>query len=149
MKRNSRLSSMLHILVHMAADQDKAMTSEQLAGFVNTNAVVVRRAFSGLREAGIVASARGHGGGWHLARAPETISLAEICEALGESLLPFGTEPEAPGCLVEQAVIGALDDFRRVAEKLLAEKLGRVSLADIAADVRHRFELIGKSSHAV
>ena len=149
MKRNSRLSSMLHILVHMAASRDEAMTSEQLAGFVHTNAVVIRRAFAGLRDAGIVASVRGHGGGWHLARAPDTITLAEICSALGESLLPFGTEPEAPGCLVEQAVIGALDEFRREAEKLLAEKLDRVSLADIAADVRHRFELEGTSSHAL
>ncbi|WP_457941143.1 Rrf2 family transcriptional regulator [Mesorhizobium sp. 10J20-29] len=148
MKRNSRLSSMLHILVHMAPSRDEAMTSEQLAGFVHTNAVVIRRAFAGLREAGIVASARGHGGGWQLAKAPETISLAEICTALGESLLPFGTEPEAPGCLVEQAVIGALDEFRRDAEKLLAEKLSRVSLADIAATVGPNMQLTGAHNNA-
>jgi len=140
---------MLHILVHMAARRDEAMTSELLAGFVQTNPVVIRRAFAGLRDAGIVASTRGHGGGWQLARTPEQISLAEICSALGESLLPFGTEPQAPGCLVEQAVIGALDEFRREAERLLAEKLGRVSLADIALDVRRRFELEGTSSHAL
>ncbi|TIT03081.1 Rrf2 family transcriptional regulator [Mesorhizobium sp.] len=144
MKRNSRLSSTLHILVHMAETQERALTSEQLATFIHTNPVVVRRTI-----AGIVTSSRGHGGGWQLGRAPEKISLAEISAALGETLLPFGTEPESPGCLVEQAVIAALDDFRVAAERLLAEKLSRITLADLAADFHRRYELIGVTSHAV
>ncbi|TGV50897.1 transcriptional regulator, partial [Mesorhizobium sp. M2D.F.Ca.ET.160.01.1.1] len=88
-------------------------------------------------------------GGWQLGRAPEEISLAEISVALGETLLPFSTEPESPGCLVEQAVIAVLDDFRVAAEKLLAEKLSRITLADLTADFRRRYALIGVSSHAV
>lgn len=149
MKRNSRLSSTLHILVHMTETQEHALTSEQLATFIHTNPVVVRRTIAGLRDAGIVTSSRGHGGGWQLGRAPEKISLAEISAALGETLLPFGTEPESPGCLVEQAVIAALDDFRVEAERLLAAKLSRITLADLAADFRRRYELIGVTSHAV
>jgi Rrf2 family protein len=149
MKRNSRLSSTLHILVHMTETQEHALTSEQLATFIHTNPVVVRRTIAGLRDAGIVTSSRGHGGGWQLGRAPEKISLAEISAALGETLLPFGTEPESPGCLVEQAVIAALDDFRVEAERLLAEKLSRITLADLAADFHRRYELIGVTSHAV
>lgn len=149
MKRNSRLSSTLHILVHMTETQEHALTSEQLATFIHTNPVVVRRTIAGLREAGIVTSSRGHGGGWQLGRAPEKISLAEISAALGETLLPFGTEPESPGCLVEQAVMAALDNFRVEAERLLAEKLSRITLADLAADFRRRYELIGVTSHAV
>jgi Rrf2 family protein len=149
MKRNSRLSSALHILTHMVEADDRILTSERLASFIHTNPVVVRRTIAGLREAGIVSSTRGHGGGWQLSRPPEKISLAEVSAALGESLLPFSTEPESPGCLVEQAVIGVLEDFRREAEKLLAEKLSRVTLADLAADFRNRFEKIGATSHAV
>jgi Rrf2 family protein len=148
MKRNSRLCSILHILVHMAEAKDGALTSKKLAAFISTNAVVVRRTAAGLRAAGIVISSRGHQGGWQLARPPEEITLADITAALGESLLPFSTEPESPGCLVEEAVIAALDDFRKEAERLLAEKLARVTLADLTADFRRRFELIGKSSHA-
>ncbi|TIT60168.1 MAG: transcriptional regulator, partial [Mesorhizobium sp.] len=52
-------------------------------------------------------------------------------------------------CLVEQAVIAVLDDFRVAAEKLLAEKLSRITLADLTADFRRRYALIGVSSHAV
>ncbi|MCV3205979.1 Rrf2 family transcriptional regulator [Mesorhizobium sp. YC-39] len=149
MKRNSRLSSTLHILVHMVETREHALTSEQLATFIHTNPVVVRRTIAGLRDAGIVTSSRGHGGGWQLGRAPESISLAEISAALGETLLPFSSEPESPGCLVEQAVIAALDDFRVEAERLLAEKLSHITLADLAADFRRRYELIGVTSHAV
>ncbi|MBZ9895920.1 Rrf2 family transcriptional regulator [Mesorhizobium sp. BR1-1-6] len=149
MKRNSRLSSTLHILVHMAEKPERALTSEQLATFIHTNPVVVRRNIAGLRDAGIVTSSRGHGGGWLLGRPPDEISLAEISAALGETLLPFGTEPESPGCLVEQAVIAVLDDFRIAAEKLLAEKLSRITLADLTSDFRRRYDLIGVSSHAV
>jgi Rrf2 family protein len=149
MKRNSRFSSALHMLVHMAEAGGRALTSEELSSFIHTNPVVVRRSIAGLREAGIVASSRGHGGGWQLGRAPGEISLAEISAALGETLLPFSTEPESPGCLVEQAVIAALEDFRTEAERLLAEKLGRITLADLAADFRRRYDEIGVTSHAV
>jgi Rrf2 family protein len=149
MKRNSRFSSALHMLVHMAEAGGRALTSEELSSFIHTNPVVVRRSIAGLREAGIVASSRGHGGGWQLGRAPDQISLAEISAALGETLLPFSTEPESPGCLVEQAVIAALEDFRTEAERLLAEKLGRITLADLAADFRRRYDEIGVTSHAV
>ncbi|TIW85478.1 MAG: transcriptional regulator, partial [Mesorhizobium sp.] len=34
-------------------------------------------------------------------------------------------------------------------EKLLAEKLSRITLADLTADFRRRYALIGVSSHAV
>ncbi|NGO52559.1 RrF2 family transcriptional regulator [Allomesorhizobium camelthorni] len=149
MKRNSRFSSALHMLVHMAEAGGRALTSEELSSFIHTNPVVVRRSIAGLREAGVVASSRGHGGGWQLGRAPERITLAEISSALGETLLPFSTEPESPGCLVEQAVIAALEGFRTEAERLLAEKLGRITLADLAADFRRRYDEIGVTSHAV
>src|SRR5690606_38858328 len=42
MKRDSRLSSVLHALLHMAA-HDAPMTSEVLARCMGTNPVVVRR----------------------------------------------------------------------------------------------------------
>src|ERR671910_727562 len=145
MKRNSKFSSALHMLVHMAEAGGRALTSEELSSFIHTNPVVVRRTIAGLREAGVVASSRGHGGGWQLGRAPDQISLAEISSALGETLLPFSTEPESPGCLVEQAVIAALEDFRTEAERLLAEKLGRITLADLAADFRRRYDEIGET----
>lgn len=138
MKRNSRLSAVLHLLLHMGEAGPRALTSEQLASFIRTNPVVVRRIIAGLRDAGIVASERGPGGGWRLGRPLNEISLAEISATLGENLVPFSLEPESPGCLVEEAVLTALADFRREAEQLLMAKLAKITLADLAAGFSHR-----------
>ena len=131
-KRDRRLSVALHVLVHLAERPD-LRTSEDLARCVGTNPVVIRRTLAGLREAGLVRSLAGHGGGWSLARGAEAISLGEVCEALGERLL-FTIDLAAPsGCRVQAAVDGVLGDFLHDAEALLLERLGRVSIASIAA----------------
>lgn len=137
MKRSSRFSVALHVLVHLAEHPGETATSESLAACVRTNPVVVRRTLAGLREAGLVASAAGHGGGWSLARDAAEITVREVYEALGERLL-IAIDPalREAGCRVERAVSGALDDFLADAEALLAERLGRITLADLSASVR-------------
>ena len=62
MKRDSKLSGVLHALLHMA-EMEGPVTSESLAMAMQTHPVVVRRVMAGLREAGFVSSAKGHGGG--------------------------------------------------------------------------------------
>lgn len=102
---------------------------------MNTNAVVARRVMAGLREAGIVHSEKGHGGGWTLAQRPEDVTLRDIYAALGAPrLLAFGNRSEQPSCLVEQAVNAALDDARMQAEKVLLARMEGVTLASIARD---------------
>eukprot|EP01034_Spumella_vulgaris_P009550 gene9550-12112_t len=51
MKKDSRLSGVLHCLLHMA-EHDAPSTSEALAAAMQTNPVVVRRLMAGLRDAG-------------------------------------------------------------------------------------------------
>jgi Rrf2 family protein len=118
MKRDSRLSGVLHVLLHMA-EQSGPATSEMLAKAMSTNPVVIRRIMAGLREQGYVRSEKGHGGGWTLARDLAEITLRDIYDALGRpSLLAMGNRTEAPGCLVEQAVNTALDKAFHDAEAL-------------------------------
>jgi Rrf2 family protein len=149
MKRNSRLSAALHALVHMAQDPSRPRTSEEVSRWLTTNPVVVRRVFAGLREAGLISTDRGRGGGITLARRPEDISLAEISDALGESLLPEAPAPESPGCLVEAAVDELLEETRREAEVLLRARLARISLAELASGFRQRFSEKGMNHHAL
>jgi Rrf2 family protein len=138
MKRSNRLSVALHVLVHLATRSSAPMTSEQLAACVRTNPVVIRRTLAGLREAGLVTSMAGHGGGWSLARDPARISLGEVCAALGERLLFAVDLALRSGCQVQVAVSGVLDGFLRDAEALLLDRLGGISLADLAAQVQVR-----------
>lgn len=135
MKRDSRLSVALHVLLHMAGQDDQPVTSEQMAAWAMTNPVVIRRTFAGLREAGIVVSTKGHGGGWRLGRATSAITLAQIQDALGEPLITLGKADESPGCAVERAVNDALDEAVAEARDLLNRKLATISLADLAADI--------------
>jgi DNA-binding IscR family transcriptional regulator len=145
MKRDSRLSGVLHVLLHMA-DQPGPVTSEALAKAMDTNPVVIRRIMAGLRERGYIQSARGHGGGWTLSCDLSHVTLRDIYSALGcSSLLAIGHRTEAPGCLVEQAVNSALDQAFRDAEALLLARLGEVTLAALGADVHHRLASRGGS----
>ncbi len=138
MKRDSRLSGVLHILLHMAR-QPGPQTSETLARAMETNPVVVRRLMAGLREQGLVRSEKGHGGGWVIARDLDRITLRDIYEALGEpEILAMGNRTEAPGCLVEQAVNAALGSAFDEAEALLLRRFGEVTLAQLSADVVDR-----------
>lgn len=138
MRRDSRLSGVLHVLLHMA-EHVKPMTSEVLAQAMETNPVVIRRIMAGLRDSGYVRSEKGHGGGWTLARNLADITLRDVYEALGRPhLLAIGNRTEAPGCLVEQAVNQALGEAFDAAEALLLARLGDVTLAALSADFHAR-----------
>src|SRR4028118_301426 len=110
MKRGGRLSVALHILAHLAEAGGRPTTSEELAAHCQTNPVVIRRSLAGLREAGIVASVKGHGGGRTAARPPPPLSLREVYAGLGErgELVP-DPRPSPHGCLIEAAIGDALD----------------------------------------
>ncbi|WP_448116242.1 Rrf2 family transcriptional regulator [Mesorhizobium amorphae] len=140
MKRDSRLSGVLHVLLHMA-EEGRPMTSEQLSRTLSTNPVVIRRIMAGLRDMGIVQSERGHGGGWTISRDLASVSLRDVYAALGEPMVfALGNRQETPDCLVEQAVNAALNDAFHQAEALLIQRLGEVTLADLAADFHERWK---------
>jgi Rrf2 family protein len=140
MKKDSRLSSVLHVLLHMAHSEGP-LTSEALARMLGTHPVVVRRVLASLRERGYVASTKGHGGGWIVACDLHAVTLLDVYRAVGApTVFAMGHRLEQPRCLVEQAVNAALDDAFREAEALLAGRLGSVTLADLAADFGRRMK---------
>jgi len=55
--------------------------------------------FGKLRRAGLVASARGPGGGYRLARGSDTISIGDIVGAVEEQIQATRCHPEAGGCM--------------------------------------------------
>ena len=132
MRNDSRLSRMLHVLLHMAR-HDGPMTSEAIARMLGTNAVVVRRTMAGLRDAGYVRSGKGHGGGWVIAADLATVTLLDIHRAVGgPRLVAIGHEHPDADCAVERAVNQALDESLREAEALLVARLQAVTLAELA-----------------
>jgi DNA-binding IscR family transcriptional regulator len=148
MRQDGRLSGVLHVLLHMA-ERDGPATSEHLAKAMDTNPVVIRRIMAGLRDKGLVRSAKGHGGGWALSCDLAEITLRDIYDALGEpGLLAIGNRSAAPECLVEQAVNAALSDAFDQAEALLLARLGGVTLAMLSADFHQRLAARPHHSHS-
>ena len=143
MKRDSRFSDVLHVLLHMA-EAGGPVTSQALAKAMGSHPVAVRRTLAELRRQGHVRSEKGHGGGWSLACDLAQVTLRDIHDALGApGLVAFGHRTEAPGCLVEQAVNAALDRAAREAEALLLARLGAVTLATLSADFHRRLAARG------
>jgi DNA-binding IscR family transcriptional regulator len=149
MKRDSRLSNVLHALLHMA-EHDGPMSSDVLAQCMNTNPVVVRRTMGLLREHGIVSSARGHAGGWTIEADFRKVTIRQLYEALGEPVVfAMGNRNDETQCLVEQSVNVMLDDAFVEAERLLLERFAAVTLADLAAEFTRRHATHKrKSKHA-
>jgi Rrf2 family protein len=138
MKRNSRLSVALHVLLHLAQHPERPMTSEEMAECAGAHPVVIRQTFAGLRDAGIVATRKGRGGGWRLARPPAEVTLEQVQRALGERVVAVEAVADVPGCVVEQAVHHALDDALAEATRVLDQRLAAITLADLAAGASRR-----------
>lgn len=131
MKRNSRLSLALHTLSHMAYGIEDAQTSADIADHAGTNPVVVRRVLGKLRSAGLLVSERGHSGGWRLARETKHITLADVYDALGESLVAPRGQTEARTCSVAQSLEAQVSQIMKEIEESLVERLSRTTIADI------------------
>ncbi|KQR31891.1 Rrf2 family transcriptional regulator [Rhizobium sp. Leaf155] len=144
MRQDTRLSRVLHVLIHMEK-HEKPATSDAIAAMLQTNPVVVRRTMAGLRDAGYVTSEKGHGGGWVLARPLAEITLLDIHKALGNpDMFSIGLSGDNPACVIEQSVNVALADAMTEAQALLLSRFGKITLADLA---RESFKRWAQSGH--
>ncbi len=130
-KRNSRLFLALHSLAHMAEEPGRTYTSDELAKHICTNPVVVRRVLGNLRKAGILAAKKGHAGGWRLAHAPETITLADVYLALDESLAVYDEGENTPACSTERALQKKISGVLREIEQGLIQKLADIPISKV------------------
>jgi Rrf2 family protein len=135
MAANTRFATGVHAMVLLAAEPDGLKTSEEIAGKLNLNPVVVRRIFSLLGRAGLLESQKGPHGGSKLARSAKQISLADIYRALDGGEL-FHTakltsgQPGKVGAALKRA-------FAR-AEEAVREELEKTTLNQIAKKAKGR-----------
>lgn len=143
MRHDGRLSRMLHVLLHME-EQQRPMTSEEIAGMLGTNPALVRRTLAGLREGGHVVSERGHGGGWMLGRPLSDMTLRDVYDAVGApDVFALGLADDRPQCLVEQAVNTALRRSLDEARALLLQRFAEIRVSDLRDDFASRAAALG------
>jgi Rrf2 family protein len=128
MAANTRFATGVHALVLLAAEPDGLQTSEDIAGQLNINPVVIRRVFSSLHQAGLLDSQKGPHGGSRLARPAKGITLRDIYEALdGGELFHSAAVVSAQTAKVGSALKKVFGD----AEKALRDELDKTRLSDL------------------
>jgi Rrf2 family protein len=139
---SSKLSVGIHILTGLALHRGEALTSEQIAGSVNTNPVVIRRLLGLFREAGFVESKPGVGGGWMLVVDPKRITLLDVLrtvEPRNETFALHRSEPnhECPvGCNIQDV----LTEIYAEVQEGMAKRLARSSIATVMVALKERIQ---------
>lgn len=133
MKRNSRLSLALHTLGHMATEPEIMSRSTDIASHAGTNPVVVRRVLGYLRQAGLLISEKGRGGGWRLARSPHHITLADVYLAVQARPISDEKPSEHCECTIEKALGTRLTTLMDEIEQTLLQRLSETTIAELAS----------------
>ena len=133
---NTRFAVAVHVLTLLAQNGGEPVTSEYVAGSVNTNPSLVRRLLGALARAGLTTSQLGAGGGALLARAPSEITLRDVWRAVDEGeLFALHRERANPQCPVGRNIQAALTAHFDSATRALEASLARTTIADVLRDV--------------
>jgi Rrf2 family protein len=137
----------IHVLSVLAYKEGDRVTSQGLAGSVNTNPVVVRRLLLALQRARLVETSKGVGAGSRLSRSPRRINLAEVYRAV-EACEPFAPPSRHPnaGCPVGRIMSETLDRIFCSAQAALERELEKTSLADVIEVIKARQKGVPKKA---
>lgn len=137
MKISSRFTVATHIL-SLIATQEPPLTSERIAGSVNTNPVVIRRISGQLKKAGLIAVKAGTGGAT-LLKPLDQITLLEVYKAVDSvedgELFQFHENPN-PNCEVGAHIQGAMEQTLRDAQTAMEQVLADKTMADVVDSIR-------------
>ena len=136
---NTRFAVAVHVLTLLEQGRGEPVTSEYLAGSVNTNPSLIRRLLSELARAGITTSQMGTGGGALLAKPAQSITLLDVYRAVGDNVdvIPMHPGPN-PRCLVGRNIQAVLETRIDAAERALRQELATTTIAELAGDVKRR-----------
>jgi Rrf2 family protein len=137
--KSTRFTVAVHVMTLLASEEGHPITSDYIAGSVNTNPVVVRRALGLLTKADLVKTIEGTGGGAMLAKAASKISLADVFRAVEQGeLFSLPRAKPNPRCPVGKSVQGILAEHTANVEKAIEKEMEQVTVADILDDVRRQ-----------
>lgn len=138
---NTRFAVATHILAYLAHAQGQPVSSEVLASSAGTHPVVVRRLMSSLREAGLVQSQRGAGGGTLLARPPADITLLDVFRAMRESdpdLFQIGNTNPNTQCDLGGVMQATLEDMFGPAIEAMRAALAGITVDQVMQELAKR-----------
>ena len=115
MKYSTKLSDTVHVMVLIAINQEKSLSSASIAESVHTNPGFVRQLMLKLKKAGLMTSVAGHARP-SLSKPADQITLLDIYKAV---------EGDKP--LLQLSLQGFYNEIQKTAE----EKMNTITLQDI------------------
>lgn len=129
---NTQFALAVHVLTMLAGLPRELQTSEGMAASAGSNPVHLRRVLGRLRDAGLVTSRPGPGGGWQLVRAPAETTLADVWRAMNRDDPVLGLHEASPNCDVGQRIQVHLAQIDRRARAAIVAELETTTLAELA-----------------
>ena len=128
MKYSTKLSDTVHVMVLIAINQEKSLSSASIAESVHTNPGFVRQLMLKLKKAELMTSVAGHARP-SLSKPAEQITLLDIYKAVE------GDKPllhlDNPDCGVGINIQLSLQGFYNEIQKAAEEKMNTITLQDI------------------
>ena len=143
MQISSRFTIALHIFTCVDTFKGEyKITSDFLAGSINTNPVIIRNILTKLRNAGLIKVARGTGG-ITLTRPLSDITFFDVYQAIEPiedgSLFHFHETPN-PNCPVGKNIHGLLDSKLKDIQDAMENEMKKYSLADLHTGMEELLE---------
>ena len=139
MAANTQFSIATHIMACLGRAPGEAISSTGIAESVNTSPSFVRRVLAKLSRAGLVETATGKNGACWLARTPRAISLLDIYRAVDPpKAFAIHQYPIEKRCTVSSNIKSALGRVLDEAQQGLEQRLTRISLARVIADLNKK-----------
>lgn len=133
---NTQFSIAVHLMTGIA-HRDTLVTSEALAGSVNTNAAFVKRVLAKLSKAGLIHAVSGKSGGCELARKASAISLLDVYRAVdAPSAFAIHDYPSVRACKVSSNIKPAMREVLASSQRAFEQALAQTTIADLVKKIR-------------
>ena len=144
MQISSRFTVALHIFTCVDTFEDEyKITSDFLAGSINTNPVIIRKILTQLKNAGLITVARGTGG-ITATRDLKEISFYDVYQTIepveNGNLFNFHNSPN-PNCPVGRNIHALLDDKLKAIQVAMEDEMKKYSIDDLRSGMK---ELLAK-----
>ena len=135
MLSNTHFSIAVHVLSALAYNDGQVVASEDLARTVGTNPSFLRGLIGQLKDAGLVETHLGKGGGTTLARSASRINLRDVYRATeSQPALKTHTCDAKTRCPVARGMDDLLENVNGRLEEALESELKRMTIADLVSD---------------
>ena len=143
MQISSRFTIALHIFTCVDVFKDEyKVTSDFLAGSINTNPVVSRKILTQLRNAGLITVARGTGGVTPT-RPLSDITFYDVYQAIepveNGDLFHFHEAPN-PECPVGRNIHGLLDGKLKAIQSAMEDEMKKYTIEDLREGIQDLLE---------